>query len=334
MINKKILITGCAGFIGSHLSERLLNNGHDVIGIDNLNSFYDPAIKQSNLAAVTRTASAAGRDFAFYQADIRDRDAVSVMFKQHRVDCVVHLAAMAGVRPSLEDPVYYVDVNEMGTTVLLNEANKAGVKNFIFGSSSSVYGNNKKVPFSEDDPVDHPISPYAATKKAGELVCHVFHSLYSMNIACLRFFTVYGPRQRPDLAINKFTHLILKGKPVPVYGDGTKKRDFTYIDDIVAGVDNSISWVCADGGQRYGVFNLGESQTTDVNTLIALIEKTLYKKAVINYLPDAAGDVDTTFAAIAKAKNILGYNPRTKIEEGIKKYVAWVLSQSQNSAKK
>lgn len=319
----KILVTGCAGFIGSHLCERLLKDGHTVVGLDNMNQYYDPDLKKENLIAIENTADALEKEFFFYEADIRHQDQVSQIYKEHAIDTVVHLAAMAGVRPSLQNPLLYVEVNEVGTMTLLEEARLAGIKKFVFASSSSVYGNNKSVPFKESDAVDHPISPYAATKKAGELACHIFHKLYDMNIACLRFFTVYGPRQRPDLAINKFTHKILKDEVISIYGDGSKSRDFTYIDDIIDGVMGAVNWVQSDEA-RYQIFNLGESETTDVNQLIESLEKITGKLAKRDYEPDVPGDVQTTFADISKAKEMLGYNPQTKIQEGLKKYVAWV----------
>jgi UDP-glucuronate 4-epimerase len=322
-----ILVTGAAGFIGSHLCEALLRAGHGVIGLDNMNQFYDPEIKKNNLLSVEQTADKHGGKFAFYHTDIRQQEQVGQILHDNAVEVVVHLAAMAGVRPSLENPLLYVSVNEQGTLTLLEEARRCGIKKFVFGSSSSVYGNNKKVPFGETDPVDNPISPYAATKKAGELLCHVYYSVFGMSVACLRFFTVYGPRQRPDLAINKFSSLILAGKKIPIYGDGSKSRDFTYIDDIIDGVVKSVKWVTQGDAPKYEIFNLGESQTTDVNTLVNLLEKAIGKPADRQYLPDAPGDVQTTFADIAKAKKILGYDPKTKIAEGIRKYVEWVLKK-------
>lgn len=320
-----ILVTGCAGFIGSHFCEFLIKNNHTVCGIDNMNQFYDPEIKKQNLMDVENTAAKLGKDFVFYHTDIRHERDVADILKDNKVDLIVHLAAMAGVRPSLENPLLYIDVNEMGTLNLLNQAKIAGIKKFVFASSSSVYGNNPKVPFCETDNVDHPISTYAATKKAGELHCSMYSQLYDFRIACLRFFTVYGPRQRPDLAINKFTNLILSGKKIPVYGDGSKSRDFTFIEDIIDGVYKSALWVDAQNKGVCEIFNLGESETTDVNTLIAKLKAVLNKPADIQHLPDAPGDVQTTFANISKAKEMLGYAPTTKISEGLKKYADWVL---------
>lgn len=322
-----ILVTGCAGFIGSHLSECLLKNGHSVVGIDNMNQFYDPEIKKQNLIEVENTAAKLGKEFVFYQTDIRHETEVVQILSEHRIDLIVHLAAMAGVRPSLENPLLYVDVNEMGTLNLLHAANKVGIKSFVFASSSSVYGNNENAPFRETDNVDHPISTYAATKKSGELHCSMYSKIYGFKIACLRFFTVYGPRQRPDLAINKFTHLILEGKKLPVYGDGSKSRDFTFIEDIIDGVYKSALWVAAQKTPTCEIFNLGESETTDVNTLIENLKAVLNLPADVQYLPEAPGDVDRTFADISKAKTVLGYNPQTKIRDGLKKYAEWVLER-------
>lgn len=323
----KILVTGCAGFIGSHLSELLLRHGHDVVGIDNMNQYYDPEVKHQNLMSVEQRAESLKKEFVFYRGDIRQQDMVAQILRDHNIEAIIHLAAMAGVRPSTENPLLYVDVNETGTTTLLEESKNAGVKTFVFGSSSSVYGNNKEVPFSELHNVDKAVSPYAASKKSNEVMCHVYHKLYDMKIACLRFFTVYGPRQRPDLAINKFTKLILEGKKIPVYGDGTKSRDFTFVEDIIDGIYKSLLWAHQSQGAVYEIFNLGESETTDVNTLIKYLEEALDKKADIQYLPDVPGDVQTTFADISKAKKMLGYNPQTKIRDGLKKYVEWVLNK-------
>jgi UDP-glucuronate 4-epimerase len=323
----KVFVTGCAGFIGSHLCEFLLRQGHAVSGLDNMNQFYDPEIKQANLIDIERLADDLKKEFVFYHADIRHGDQVAQILKEHKPDVIVHLAAMAGVRPSLNNPLFYEDVNQMGTLTILEEARKAGVKRLVFGSSSSVYGNNTKVPFQEDDPVDHPISPYAATKKAGELNCHIYHKIYGMSIACLRLFTVYGPRQRPDLAIRKFTQLIFEGKKLPVYGDGSFSRDFTHIDDIIAGVYKAMGWVGEMSSPRYGIFNLGESQTTTVLQLIDLISQASGKIADIQYLPEQLGDVRVTYADITKAKAILGYDPKTKIADGIIKFVDWYRGQ-------
>ncbi len=309
----RILLTGAAGFIGSNLAERLLADGHDVVGVDNFDSFYDPHVKRRNLAAVLD----AGR-FSLREADIRDRDAMERVLAERPCDVVVHLAARAGVRPSIEQPQLYADVNVNGTVTLLEAARTHGVGRFIFASSSSVYGNNRKVPFHEDDRVDDPISPYAATKKAGELICHTFHHLYQMPITCLRFFTVYGPRCRPDLAIPKFTRLIDTGQPVPMFGDGTMRRDFTHIRDILDGIVRSI-----ERCSGFHVYNLGESQPIELRTMIETIAAALGKPARIEQRPTQPGDVNVTYADVSRAKAELGYNPTTEFADGIRDYVAW-----------
>ena len=309
----KALLTGASGFIGSHLSERLLKEGMTIVGVDNFNDFYDPQIKRRNISDCLEN-----KNFHLIEADIRDNSAMDKAISDD-IEIIIHLAACAGVRPSIENPLYYCDVNMNGTMVLLKAANKYNIKKFIFASSSSVYGNNKKVPFSEDDNVDFPISPYAATKKAGELFCHTYHHLYDISITCLRYFTVYGPRQRPDLAIHKFAKLIEKDKPIPIYGDGTMMRDFTYIDDIIDGTVAAIEK--CDG---FNIFNLGESQPITVNDLVAAIENALGKKAVREYLPMQPGDVERTFADISRAEKELGYNPKTEIQTGLAKFVEWL----------
>jgi len=309
----KVLITGAAGFIGSHLSERLLSEGRTVVGVDNFDEFYDPQIKRSNIAGCLEN-----ENFELVEGDIRDRDAMDEIVGKD-IDIIVHLAARAGVRPSIAQPLLYTDVNVNGTTVLLETAKKHKVDNFIFASSSSVYGNNEKVPFSEEDNVDFPISPYAATKKAGELICHTYHHLYGISVTCLRFFTVYGPRQRPDLAIHKFAGLIEQGKTISIYGDGTMSRDFTYIDDIIDGAVAAME-KCAG----FNIYNLGESRPITVNDLVAEIEKALGKKAVKEHVTPQPGDVERTYADVTKAVSELGYNPKTKIEDGLAKFVTWL----------
>ena len=313
----KILLTGAAGFIGSHFAETLLKEGHRVISVDNLNPFYDPTIKERNLRAIKEAYPEPDR-FIDLRGDIRDETFVREIFKVHRPDEVVHLAAMAGVRPSIADPVTYQEVNIRGTMNLLETMKEFGVSRMIFASSSSVYGNNPKVPFSEDDFVDHPISPYAATKKAGELICYTYHHLYRFTIVALRFFTVYGPRQRPEMAIHKFTRLIDEGKPVPMFGDGSTKRDYTYIDDII---DGMVRVRKIESG--FHLYNLGESRTTALIDLIRMIEAALGKKARIERLPQQPGDVDITYADISRARRELGYNPHTTMEEGIRRFVKW-----------
>lgn len=313
----KALVTGAAGFIGSHLAERLLADGCQVVGVDNFDDFYDPQVKRRNIAACLDDDN-----FELIEADIRDSGAMNKAAAKG-VDIVVHLAARAGVRPSIEQPVLYSDVNINGTLVMLEAAREHNVSKFVFASSSSVYGNNEKIPFSEDDNVDFPISPYAATKKACELICHTYHKLYDIDMTCLRFFTVYGPRQRPDLAIHKFAKLIEQGEAIPVFGDGGMMRDFTYIDDIIAGVTAAM-----EKCNGYNIYNLGESEPVKLSDLIEAIEKVLGKKANINRLDKQPGDVERTYADISKAKRELGYKPSTNIEQGLAKFVNWLRSEN------
>ncbi len=308
----KIVVTGAAGFIGSHLAEALIRRGDTVIGIDNFDPFYDEAIKRANIAACMDCDA-----FTFARGDIRDASFMRQTLVDD-VDIVVHLAARAGVRPSIEQPHLCQDINVGGTSVTLEASRACGVRRFIFASSSSVYGNNEKVPFCEGDSVDHPISPYAASKKAGELLAHAYAHLNNMDIACLRFFTVYGPRQRPDLAIHKFTRLIEAGKPIPFFGDGSTMRDYTYIDDIIDGVLKAIDLA---GGYR--VYNLGESKPVSLNDLVRAIETALGKKAILEKLPPQAGDVNRTYADITRAKAELGYDPTTCISDGLRSFVEW-----------
>ena len=312
---KRILVTGGAGFIGSHLVDRLLATDVERIAvIDDFNDFYDPEIKCANSKHHLEDPR-----YKLVQVDIRDRAALEQALAGSELDCIVHLAARAGVRPSLSQPQLYNETNVNGTLNLLEFARQHGIKQFVFGSSSSVYGINAKVPFSEDDPIRQPISPYAATKGAGELLCHTYSHLYGIRCICLRFFTVYGPRQRPDLAIHKFARLISDGKPIPVFGDGTTRRDYTYVDDIIDGVTAAINYNQTD----YEVINLGESRTVELRELISLLEKELDAHAVIDRQPSQPGDVPQTFADITRARKLLGYNPQTQIEEGIHKFVAW-----------
>jgi UDP-glucuronate 4-epimerase len=312
---KNILVTGGAGFIGSHLVDRLLAEGEwQVSVVDDFNDFYDPAIKRENTSRHRKKPN-----YRLFETDIRDKQALEKVFEASRFQCIVHLAARAGVRPSLEQPLLYAETNINGTMNLLELARQQGVRQFVFGSSSSVYGINAKVPFSEDHPIRQPISPYAATKAAGELLCHTYTHLYGMRSICLRFFTVYGPRQRPDLAIHKFARLISEGKPIPVFGDGTTRRDYTFIDDIIAGVRAAIDY----DGSEYEVINLGESRTVELRELISLLEKELAATAKIDRQPLQPGDVPQTFADITQASRLLAYNPQTQIEEGIAKFVAW-----------
>ena len=310
-----ILVTGGAGFIGSHLVDRLLGDGGArVTVVDNFNDFYDPAIKRANVAAHLERD-----DFELVEADIADSRAMNDLFARAGFDCVVHLAARAGVRPSLEDPLAYEETNVRGTFTLLEAARRNRMPKFIFGSSSSVYGVNSKVPFSEDDPIANPISPYAATKIAAEAACHVYSHLYDLRVVCLRFFTVYGARQRPDLAIHKFARLISQGQPIPIFGDGSTQRDYTYIDDIIAGVVAAMKY----DRSQFEVINLGESQTVELRRLVELLERALGKQAIIDYRPLQPGDVPVTFADIRKARRLLGYEPKTQIEDGIESFVEW-----------
>ncbi|MDX6443698.1 MAG: UDP-glucuronate 4-epimerase [Blastocatellia bacterium] len=312
---KNILITGGAGFIGSHLVDRLLaEGGWRITVVDDFNDFYDPAIKRENVRA-----RLSNPDYHLVEADIRNQAALEQAFAGTAFDCIVHLAARAGVRPSLKEPRLYVETNINGTLNLLELARAHGVKQFVFGSSSSVYGMNAKIPFSETDPIFNPISPYAATKAAGELICHSYAHLYDIRIVCLRFFTVYGARQRPDLAIHKFAKLISAGKPIPVFGDGATRRDYTYIDDIIAGVRAAMDY----DQSNYEVFNLGESRTVELRELISLLEQALGRKAEIDRQPLQPGDVPQTFADISKARALLGYDPQTQIEKGILNFVEW-----------
>lgn len=308
------LVTGGAGFIGSHVSARLLRAGHTVTVLDDLNPFYDPAIKRRSLADLR----ALGGRFDFVGADLTDAPTIIKLFTRTRFDQVIHLAARAGVRPSLAEPALYQRVNVEGTVNILEAARQNGVRKLVLASSSSVYGVNAKVPFSEADPVFQAISPYAASKLACEALGHTYHHVYGLEIVMLRFFTVYGPRQRPDLAIHKFAQLISAGRPIPVFGDGSTARDYTYVDDIVDGV-------LAASERTFGfeVFNLGESQTVTLARLIELLEGALGRKALIDRQPLQPGDVPITYADISKARDLLGYNPQTKIEAGILKFVEW-----------
>jgi len=308
------LVTGGAGFIGSHVCERLLNGGHSVWAFDDLNTFYDPQLKRRNIRDIQSLA----KPFEFAQGDLTDRAALDELFGSVKFDQVIHLAARAGVRPSLAEPALYQRVNVEGTVNILEAARLTGVKKITIASSSSVYGVNSKVPFAEIDPIFAAISPYAASKLACEALGHVYHHVYGMDVAMLRFFTVYGPRQRPDLAIHKFAKLINAGKPIPVFGDGSTARDYTYVTDTVDGVI-----ACTQKQLGFEIFNLGESQTVTLSYLIEVIEKELGKKAIIDRQPSQPGDVPITFADISKARAKLGYNPHIKIEQGIKMFIEW-----------
>ena len=311
-----ILVTGAAGFIGSNVCRYFTGRGHHVAGLDNFDPFYPKKFKRLNLDQLK-----GNQGFRFYEGDIRDSKVLNPIFSENKTDVVIHLAAKAGVRPSIESIGEYYDVNINGTVCLLEIMKSHGVKKMLFASSSSVYGNNQKVPFSETDTVDNPISPYASTKKSGELLCHVYTHLYGFDITCLRFFTVFGPGQRPDLAIHKFTKLIDEGKPIPFYGDGSTARDYTFIEDIVSGINCAFEHL---GGYR--VYNLGESKVIDLKKLVQTIEKSLGKKAELNRLPLQQGDVNITYADISKAKAEIGYNPQYDIETGVNKFVEWYKS--------
>ena len=308
-------MTGGAGFIGSHLCERLLSDGVKVICLDNFDSFYDPDIKIKNAEGIAKKF----RDlFELVTGDIRNPDHLKGIFQKNQIDFVVHLAARAGVRPSIADPLLYQDVNIRGTIVLLEACKAYKIKNFIFASSSSVYGETQRVPFTEEDLNIQPISPYGATKRAGELLCYSYHHLYGMNVACLRIFTAYGPRQRPEMAIHQFTRLIDRGEKIQIYGDGSSRRDYTYVDDLIDGI-----FAVIHHHKGFEIYNLGKSQTTSLNELIRLIEEALGKKAIFEISEPQPGDVSVTYADISKAEQRLGYRPKIKIEEGMKRFVKW-----------
>jgi UDP-glucuronate 4-epimerase len=313
------LVTGGAGFIGSHVCERLLEGGHAVWAFDDLNDFYDPELKRANLCALEQK----GRPFEFVFGDLTDAASIGRLFSKVKFDQVIHLAARAGVRPSLEQPALYQRVNVEGTVNVLEEARTHGVRKLIIASSSSVYGVNSKVPFSESDPIFSAISPYAASKLACEALGHVYHHVYGLDVAMLRFFTVYGPRQRPDLAIHKFAKLIRAGKPIPVFGDGSTARDYTYISDILEGI-----LACTRQEFGFEIFNLGESATVTLARLIELLEAALGRKAIIDRRPTQPGDVPLTCADVTKARQRIGYNPKVKIEQGIPLFVKWLVESA------
>lgn len=313
-----ILITGAAGFIGSHLTDRLLARGDRVVGVDEFNNYYDPAIKRRNLTEAARNAR-----FRLYEADICDEPGIRNIFEREHPEVVVHLAARAGVRPSLKDPNLYHRVNVIGSQHILDACRDFKPSHLVFASSSSVYGGSKDVPFREDNPVARPISPYAATKRMNELQAHVYSHVYGVNVTMLRFFTVYGPRQRPDMAIHMFTRLVLEGKPIPMFGDGSTRRDYTYIDDIIDGVAR-----CVDQPFRYEIFNLGEHHTTTLRELIDLIAKHAGRPANIDRKPLQPGDVEITYADIDHAREKVGYNPQFSMDEGIRRFVEWYKQQA------
>lgn len=307
------LVTGAAGFIGSHLSEALLRRGDRVVGFDNLNAYYDPRIKRRNLAQLAIHAG-----FSFVEGDLREKQAVDAVFEAQAFDAVIHLAAMAGVRPSIVDPVLYTEVNLTGTTLLLEGMRHSGCRRLQFGSSSSVYGGCTEIPFRESFVADRPVSPYAATKRAGEVLCHAYHHLFGFAIACLRFFTVYGPRQRPEMAIHQFTRLIDEGRPIPFFGDGSSRRDYTFVGDIVDGVVRSL-----DKTTGFEVYNLGGSHTVSLKELVELIEARVGKPAILDRRPDQPGDVPITSADVSKAEREIGYRPQTGIEQGLDRFMDW-----------
>jgi len=310
----RILVTGGAGFIGSHLVEKLLASGHKVAILDDFNDFYDPRIKQANVAAVAKSVT-------MYHIDLRDSAAVRNLFHHEKFEAIAHLAARAGVRPSIQHPQLYYNTNVSGTLHLLEAARVTGVERFVFASSSSVYGVSKKVPFSEDQHLTQTISPYAATKIAGEFLCSTYSHLYQMRVVALRYFTVYGPRQRPDLAIHKFTQRIYTGQPIDQFGDGTTRRDYTYIDDVIQGTMAALEY----SGPLFDIFNLGESETIQLKDLISAIENALGKTAKINRLPEQPGDMPLTCADISKARKLLGYNPTTRLSNGLPRFIDWFL---------
>jgi UDP-glucuronate 4-epimerase len=314
---KRVLITGVAGFIGSHLADTLLARGDRVVGLDEFNDYYDPAVKRRNIAGAQQQAG-----FSLCEGDICDEPFVRGIFEREKPDVVVHLAARAGVRPSLKDPNLYHRVNVIGSQHILDACRDFKPSHLVFASSSSVYGGSKETPFSESNPVMKPISPYAATKRMNELQAHVYSHVYGLHVTMLRFFTVYGPRQRPDMAIHKFTKAILNGDSLPMFGDGSTRRDYTYIDDIIDGVVR-----CVDTPFRYEIFNLGEQHTTSLSELIALIEKHAGKPAVIERQGLQPGDVEITYADVSHARELLGYAPRFTMDEGIRRFVAWCREQ-------
>lgn len=343
---KIYLITGGAGFIGSTVVEKLLKQGNKVIVVDNFNDFYDYNRKIRNILEATENYKKVNEisenlskdekieklkkivnseNFVLEYVDIRDMEKMDKIFSEYKIDLVFNPAAMAGVRPSLLDPMLYEEVNIKGYMNLLELCKKYGVKKFVQASSSSVYGNNKKIPFKETDIVDFAVSPYAATKKSGEVIGHIYHKLYEIDMIQLRFFTVYGPKQRPDLAIHKFTKMVLAGEPIPFYGDGNTKRDYTYIDDIVDGILKSIDYLFKNQ-DVYEIFNLGESHVVSLKEMVETVEKVLGKKAVLDKQPMQLGDVEKTYADISKAKEVLGYDPKTNFEDGIKKFVEWYMN--------
>ena len=314
---KTYLITGGAGFIGSTLADELLKRKNKVLVIDNFCDFYDPKLKEENVKHNLENSN-----YKLYRIDIRDYGDVQKVFNDNKIDCVIHLAAMAGVRPSIDNPLYYQEVNCVGTQNILEAMKKTNVTKLVMASSSSVYGNCDKVPFREDFIVDYAISPYAATKKANEVMTHVYHKLYNFNVIMLRFFTVYGPRQRPDLAINKFTKLMLNNEEIPMFGDGSTSRDYTFVDDIVDGIIRSIDYVSSND-DVYEIINLGNSSPVSLKEMIDEIGKVVHKTPIIKQLPMQPGDVNKTYADISKAQRMLGYNPKTSFHDGLEAFYKW-----------
>lgn len=320
---KTYLITGGAGFIGSSLAKKLLIEGNKVLVIDNFCDFYDVTLKEENVKELNLFV-----EFSLYRGDIRDLEILNKIFRENKIDVVVHLAAMAGVRPSIENPILYQDVNCMGTQNILEIMNKYNVKKGAFASSSSVYGNCEQVPFKEDMIVDYAISPYAATKKSNEVMAHVYHSLYNMNFIMLRFFTVYGPKQRPDLAINKFTRLMIEEEHIPMYGDGSTSRDYTYVDDIVEGIIRSCDYLI-ENDNVYEVLNLGNSTPISLHEMIDTIGEVLNVNTKIEQHPMQAGDVERTYADITKAQKLIGYNPKVEFKEGVREFCKWYIKKNE-----
>jgi UDP-glucuronate 4-epimerase len=318
-----VLVTGGAGFIGSHLCERLLARGDAVVIVDSFDDFYPQEVKRRNLEAVMASSSA-----KLVEADIADRTSLVPGLRDEDIDAIVHLAARAGVRPSLARPLDYVRTNVEGTMVMLELARERGIRPFVFGSSSSVYGDSTPVPFLESGSAAAPISPYAATKRAAELLCHSHAHLYGLTVVCLRLFTVYGPRQRPDLAIHKFARLMSESRAIPFFGDGTTSRDYTYVADIVSGIEGALDWAMRSEAGAFEIVNLGESETTSLSELVEMIAAELGETPRLDVLPAQPGDVERTFASIDKARSLLGYNPRTSMREGIRLFADWFRAQS------
>jgi UDP-glucuronate 4-epimerase len=321
-----ILVTGAAGFIGCHVCEMLLRNGHSVLGIDNFDPFYPSCIKRRNVSETVETAQSVKRPFQLYETDIRHTEKMRDIFRNYKVEAVIHLAACVGVRSSVSNPALYASVNFGGTAKLLERMKEFGVKRLVFASSSSVYGDSHSIPFSENESALHPISPYAVTKKAGEELCYVYHHLHDINAVCLRFFTVFGPRQRPDLAIHAFVRLMSEGKTIPVFGDGHTQRDYTYIGDILDGIYRALMWTDTQT-KRYDIFNLGKGNPVSLIEMIQTVADTLGVKPVIEYMAPQREEVLLTYADISHARKILSYKPQTSFGKGIEEFVGWYKKQ-------